>query len=441
MRTYLRLYAGFAVFLAIVVVVVLLGERGGRGSDEESLPPKLGVNRIVYVTLDNRIIAVNPDGTEPQQISPAEGIYTWPTWSPDARKLVYSGMVRLSPNDLKISLLASDPASGETQDLYVNDPGIAGILADGVLHYPMWSPDSGRLAFVVVTRVGLSLFIQDVRGNADAEFVLARGPLWSSWSSDSQYLLVHRNEDHFLVDTLEGNQISELDIKAFRYRVPAWKPGDKVVTLTSEDESGGFTISTARVAGGQIEEPEPMLDLSGDPVFLWSPNGEFLAVAGAGPVLTYRGMRLFVYEGLTVIPTDRKKDSIVIEDSLLTFFWSPDGSKLAYVTRSDTPDVVRWMVLDVTDGSSWPLADFVPSQNQMVMFQFFDQYAYSHSLWSPDSSSLVFAGKLESGTVTASMGSTTGRQPAGPSIIVLGVEPNSPIKTIAEGIMAFWSPR
>ena len=51
--------------------------------------------------------------------------------------------------------------------------------------------------------MGLSLFVDDVRDSAEPAFVLDQGPLWMSWSPDSQYLLVHRGADHLLVNTLE----------------------------------------------------------------------------------------------------------------------------------------------------------------------------------------------------------------------------------------------
>ena len=71
--------------------------------------------------------------------------------------------------------------------------------------------------------------------------------------------------------------------------------------------------------------------------------------------------------------------------------------------------------------------------------QFFDQYAYSHSLWSPDSKALVFSGVLDTGTVTASYSGLPGH--IEPHIIVVGVDPNPSARFIADGILAFWSPR
>ena len=86
----------------------------------------------------------------------------------------------------------------------------------------------------------------------------------------------------------------------------------------------------------------------------------------------------------------------------MAYFWSPDGSRLAYVALSKKAGILRWTVLNVVNGERWPLVDFIPSRDQLTIFQFFDQYAYSHSPWSPDSRSLVFAGKLVDGAVPVS---------------------------------------
>ena len=94
------------------------------------------------------------------------------------------------------------------------------------------------------------------------------------------------------------------------------------------------------------------------------------------------------------------------------------------------------MVLDIESGDRWPLAEFTPTQGQATVVQFFDQFAHSHSPWSPDSASLVFAGWLQGGGVSASLN----RQPLS-QIYVVGTGPNPMITVLAEGVLAFWSPR
>ena len=74
-----------------------------------------------------------------------------------------------------------------------------------------------------------------------------------------------------------------------------------------------------------------------------------------------------------------------------------------------------------------------------MIFQFFDQYAYSHSPWSPGSGALVFAGSLGLGAADASVGAHPGH--SGSHIIVADTDPDASPEIIADGILGFWSPR
>ena len=94
----------------------------------------------------------------------------------------------------------------------------------------------------------------------------------------------------------------------------------------------------------------------------------------------------------------------------------------------------RAKLLDVADGTRMTLVDFTPSAPQLTQFQFFDQFAYSHTTWSPDSDALVFASNLEvSGLAEGDVLS--------PQIIVARIAPVPSVRAIADGLMAFWSPR
>jgi len=161
-------------------------------------------------------------------------------------------------------------------------------------------------------------------------------------------------------------------------------------------------------------------------------------VAGSPRGLELMGSVMLVYQDLKLVPDSETVDPMTIEDNVLAFFWSPDGSKLAYVTLSQVRGVLTWNLLDMNSRVQRRLIDFIPSRNQLTMFQFFDQYAYSHSLWSPDSRSLVFAGRPSTEATEASFGADPGHED--PHIIVLDTDTRS-VEYIADGILGFWSPR
>jgi Tol biopolymer transport system component len=133
-------------------------------------------NRIALVTANGSISAMALGNGDIWQVSPAEGFYTWPTWSPDASQLVFSGVSR-TPGEPKVSLFAFDVASQTSREFYVDEPGATALLANGVVHYPLWSPNSRHLAFIAGTDRGPALFVDDPSNETYAEAVLHNGPL------------------------------------------------------------------------------------------------------------------------------------------------------------------------------------------------------------------------------------------------------------------------
>ena len=100
------------------------------------------------------------------------------------------------------------------------------------------------------------------------------------------------------------------------------------------------------------------------------------------------------YDRLALLDADSTAERVLIEEPMLCFFWSPDGSKIAYITPSEEAEgSVRWAVLDLESDETSYLVDFLPSREMLTMFMFFDQYGQSHSLWSPDGSKILFAGR------------------------------------------------
>jgi TolB protein len=106
---------------------------------------------------------------------------------------------------------------------------------------------------------------------------------------------------------------------------------------------------------------------------------------------------------------------------VIAFFWSPDGSQIAYITLTREKDetsarwqyqqegqlVARWYVYDLASGISTRFEGFIPSGNMLYYLQFFDQFARSHRLWSPDGRYIVYGAFTREGEEVVQLIDTT----------------------------------
>ncbi len=435
----LRRYAGVLLLVGILVVLVTVGRAGGLSETEQQWPPLYSIDRIAVVGPDAQIRSYLADGSDEIPISSGEGLFTWPTWSPDGGTVAYSGIVRNDDEEPVVTLFGYGWEEGETTTIHQGEPGYAGLLADGVVHYPLWSPDSTKLAFVAVTeRHGLSLFIDEVASDVGPAFILDRGPLWMSWSTDSAKLAVHRSVDHFLLSFDGPMAMQKVRLESDAYRVPAWRPNISELTLSSPVGRTGYGLYSAPITDTGLVLPQPVLDVGPASAFLWSPDGAHLAVADDVTPVRYGNTPILVYRQFRMLDSSTFEQKALVNENVLAYFWSPDGTKLALVTIAGSGGELRWTLLDIETGATERLADFTPSRDQLTMFQFFDQYAYSHMLWSPDSRYLLFSGRLSLSASSAGFMGQSDRR--GSKVFIIDTGPVITVDEVAEGVLAFWSP-
>ena len=119
-----------------------------------------------------------------------------------------------------------------------------------------------------------------------------------------------------------------------------------------------------------------------------------------------------------------------------------DGGQIAYLTLTRStqgaapgPQTIalqgdelrlRWNVADIATGQTRALTTFIPSDAFANLIPFFDQYARSLRVWSPDSRSLVYG--VDEG-------------PQSDGIYVVDVAPGATLRRIASGALGVWSTR
>ena len=396
------------------------------------------MDRIVYVGADGNIFTINPDGSDSKRLTGSETarsmgsilaqpadrnsvLHTWPTWSPDGSKIAFSRAV-LEGAEPQVSLLSIDPETRALNRIYQNEPGASTVIAESVPHYMYWSPDSRNLAFIAPTTLALVLYVND---GVETSVVSSQGPLYFKWAGDSSSMTIHSRETLFRAVAPFDAPATELGSMNPVFRTPdVSSDGQTIAYVTDVDE--GYALLAGNSDGS--EPFRQLLSVETPSAILWSPVDEVIAVAdGSRP-------RSPGYRRLSLISPEGGEPTTLVEEPFAAFYWSPNGERIAYVAIDVESRRLVWKVVSAQGGEPWELATFVPSQGTLTAMSFFDQYAHSHSFWSPDSASLVFAGHTGRRSEESN-----GTGPDEGSVYVINTEPGSSPRRIASGDLAFWS--
>ena len=415
-----------------------------RSEESATTAPDMGagvsVNRIAFVNATGDLFTIGPEGND---IRPLTGgikagagsagtvmaqpldlnnYYSWPTWSPDGTKIATSH-VQVFEGQAQIFVEVVDFESARAEKVYENQ--VAAPIARGAPHYLYWSPDSRYLSFLAVAPEGQTLFIKDTWDQTEAVALETGAPLYFHWAADSESLLIHDGPEVKLASKPFGPGNPRLAIGTGEFRSPALSPDGKLFAYPQSIESAG-SVFVAPVSDPRNEVK--VLSVGPRVAFSWSPDGQELAI------IDQEDLGNDIYQQLRVVSADGSKLRTVAEGPILAFYWSPQGDKLAWVVLDSESRTFEWNVADSAGGPAVQLFRYRPSNDAFLMLAHFDQYAYSHSPWSPDGSRLVVAG-IEG----QPLGQGNGAAPTGDRVVVLDATGAVGPHDIAAGILAFWS--
>ena len=384
-------------------------------------------NRIAFVNPGGQLVTISPKGEDARVLTSPGRSYQSPAWSPTENTLAAVGI----DNEGGGVFSVQDRADADAERLY-GDPSGAPI-------YLYWAPDGKRVGFLANTEGGLELRIVGTDG-AEARQLLSGNPVYWQWSGDSARLLVHSG--------IGSEGLVSFYRAAGAAGAPLAEPGPfnaPGLSVSGDYRAyAEFTGSVNRVvlAGNTPRNAELRREVpyQGVAALSWSPTDEQLAI------MTSPSAAPRPYGPIRLLEADTGDLTPLVDAAAIAFFWSPDGRHIAYltpfrrrdgqqasgalsttissVTASAQPQalLLELSVVEVATGRSRLLTAFAPTPLFVGQFlPFFDQYALSHSVWSPDSSAVVLPMLGE----------------GGPQIVVVPLDGEPDI--IAAGEMPFWS--
>ena len=395
------------------------------------------MDRIAFIDFNGRINTINPDGSDQRVLTGNQRLFQFPAWSPQNEQIAAVGN---NDNGGGLYVFSDDQTQNlVTPELYFSHNQFP--------FYLYWSPDGQSVSFLTTHPNGFGLRIAYLNGKS---YLLTTGqPLFWTWSHEPKKLFIHAglNEPEARLSFIgtDGDGFGENVARPGFFQTPGISNNGRFVAFAELDSFGNRSLVVEDIMDreGQRFDQSGMLALS------WNPTLPLLATI-ATDLVDQRP-----YGPLQLIDPVQRKTQTVINKNVLAFFWSPDGQKIAYlllppVTATANADssyrptgsmytngvvpftlsqaeeepvlFVELHVFDLKNNKDRFLMRCAPPTTFINQYlPFFDQYALSHRLWSPDSQRIVLP-HLEGETAVLRIANVNGET-----------------ESIVEGLMPSWS--
>lgn len=349
---------------------------------------------LAFISEDSslQLARVSDGGPEPPETRLSmerEGLlFMWPTWSPDGAALAVSASSHQRENP-RLELWRAPLDEEEPETLYANPADARQIVAPGLAHYVNWSPSGRVLAVVGNVGNGLAASLVAARGGVQPRRLVDGAPLYFAWAPDGRAILVHRGAQLQLLDLASDKGERQILRARPCFRTPIWSQDGQSFIYAAPRAGGGCTITRGWRGSEQRDE---LLEISGDAApgasataFVRAPQRNRLAIL---PLSEGDSDSL----GILSYDLDTREQRTISDRPANAVFWSPTGDALFAFEPMPGTTLIALTRYDPEHEGGERLARFQPSAEFASLLAFFDQFAQSHCLVSPDGRWITFAG-------------------------------------------------
>jgi len=334
--------------------------------------------RLAVLDETGNLVTMDPDGSKEvvlAEVEPGLSQVGQPSWSRDGGRLAWVHLEINEANALAVSVATStDQGKKPTEARTLVTP-----------FYLSWDPTSSRIAYLGSPGEDqIELGILEVAGHSSGTPLDTGQPFYLSWGPQGDELLVHVGAQRLERLDLDGRLTTVAD-RPGAFNAPVWTDDGRAFVYASTQAGHQQLV----VQDAEADRGHPVVPFDGLITFVVSPDGRRIAFQ--------------VFEGgeaspLSVVDVGSGETSQITDQTVAAFYWSPDGERLLYLDPDPAEDQVwfRWGVWDGTGTFTTPR--FIPSQRMIDEYlPFFEQYAQSMSLWSPDGNAFAYPGMNEDG--------------------------------------------
>ena len=393
---------------------------------------------IAALREDGALSIVQADGRSVVLTDPERATFGFPTWSPDGTRIA---LVRTGLHDISIVVFSARQVEGGgsvTPTTIFRSTTIAPF-------YLYWTPDARDVSYLasegdqLALRTSAADGSDTIVGSGTGTVVRTGNPFYFEWLADDRlFAHIGTGANAFLgVIGRDGTPIGPALTTPGTFRAPEVSRDEGSIAFIRDGGSGPGQVVVAARDGSR----EHTMAVIGPAAVVFDPSGRTVASLGATraevaqPEIPVVPLRLMDVASGTV--------RTLLDGLIVSFWWSPDGTTIAALrvqpseaappsvtpvaaapSASAAPDTeVRLVFLDVATGKVLSQPVVVPGARFIDQFlTYFDQYALSHEIWAPDSSSVLMPESDAAGT----------------HLVVRHPDGSTP-RTV-EGEVGFWSP-